>query len=102
MCPSQFYSCCDWVITLRRVGKDRSSPSCKIRRLEIVNPVQVSSIEYDASTKITGLLQSLLLSQSSLQHTAVSEIHLKSKAFDERFRIGFCNGNFNWLIVLPV
>jgi len=35
--------------------------TCPSRRF--VNPVQLSTIEYDTSTKFTGLLQSLFLSQ---------------------------------------
>ena len=34
--------------------------------LGIINPVQLSSIEYNASTRVTGPLQELLLSQSGL------------------------------------
>ena len=34
--------------------------------LGITNPVQLSSVEYDASTEVTGPLQSLLLSQTGI------------------------------------
>ena len=48
--------------------------------LGIVNPVQLSSVKYDASTRVTSPLQSLLLSQSGLCSDDVQSTQLSLRS----------------------
>ena len=48
--------------------------------LGITNPVQLSSVEYDASTKVTGPLQSLLSSQIGVCSADVQSIQLSLRS----------------------
>ena len=67
--PLEFCICHISILLLgdpsRRLREEHIFPPCKIWWFNF-NPVQLSSLEYDASTKVTGPLQSLLLSQSGV------------------------------------
>jgi len=94
--------------------------------LGIINPVHLSTVEFDASTKVTGQLQSLLLSQTGVypEDVRCAQLSLKSAvqcsksavmvssrdallkqdppSLKRSLGLAFEPGASNWLTVLPV